>query len=135
MSPRPRFRFLADMGISPFTVQQLRDQGYDALHLHEGGFERLSDEAVLEKARQEGWILLTHDLDFSQLLAQAGAKGPSVILFRLADMRPESVSRHLGLVLEQAAEDLRRGAVVSVREDQIRVRPPPIQDQEEGPGR
>ena len=37
-------KFLADMGISPLTVQGLRDQGHDALHLHEEGLERLPDE-------------------------------------------------------------------------------------------
>jgi len=58
-------KFLADMGISPLTVQGLRDQGYDALHLHEEGLERLPDEEILEKAHREGRILLTHDLDFS----------------------------------------------------------------------
>ena len=124
-------KFLADMGISPRTVQELRDQGHDALHLHEEGLERLPDEEILEKARGEGRILLTHDLDFSQLLAQTSAEGPSVILFRLADMRPESVSHHLRLVLVQAEEELRQGAIVSVREGQIRVHPLPIRREED----
>ena len=27
-------KFLADMGVSPLTVQALRQQGYDAVHLY-----------------------------------------------------------------------------------------------------
>lgn len=114
------------MGISPDTVSWLRSRGHDAVHLHERGLERLTDPEVLEEARREGRVLLTHDLDFSQLLALSGAASPSVIVFRLADMRPESVNRHLEWVLRQAQEDLARGAIISVREGQIRVRRLPI---------
>jgi len=117
---------LANMGISPDTVSWLRSQGHDAVHLHERGWDRLPDVEILERARDEGRVLLTHDLDFSQLLALSKATSPSVIVFRLADMRPESVNRHLAQVLQQAAEDLARGAIVSVREGQIRVRSLPI---------
>ena len=119
-------KFLANMGISPDTVSWLRSQGHDAVHLHERGWERLSDSEILEKAREEGRVLLTHDLDFGQLLALSGATSPSVIVFRLADMRPDSVNRHLDWVLQQAADDLERGAIISVREGQIRVRSLPI---------
>jgi len=127
-----RLKFLADMGISPETVSWLRSRGHDAIHLHEEGLDRLPDPEVLEKARREGRILLTHDLDFSQLLALSRAASPSVIVFRLADMRPESVNRHLEQVLQQAREDLAQGAIVSVREGQIRVRRLPIQAEEDG---
>ena len=62
-------KFLADMGISPRTVDRLREWGYDAVHLHELGLDRLPDVDILDKARQENWIVLTHDLDFGELLA------------------------------------------------------------------
>lgn len=119
-------KFFADMGISPDTVSWLRNQGHDAVHLHERGWDRLPDGEILERARDEGRVLLTHDLDFGQLLALSKATSPSVIVFRLADMRPDSVNRHLARVLKQAADDLARGAIVSVREGQIRVRALPI---------
>jgi len=119
-------KFLADMGISPDTVTWLQSQGYDAVHLHEQGLDRLSDAEILEKARNEGRIVLTHDLDFAQLLALSKATSPSVIVLRLADMRPDSVNYYLERVLQQAQSDLVRGAIISVREDQIRVRSLPI---------
>jgi predicted nuclease of predicted toxin-antitoxin system len=64
-------KLLADMGISPKTVTWLTKQGYDAIHLLEQGLEKLTDEQILEKARQEGRIILTVDLDFGTLLAIA----------------------------------------------------------------
>lgn len=116
--PRPelKLKFLADMGISPLTVAWLRERGYDARHLHEEGLDRLPDEAVLEKARKEGRVLL----------ALAHAEGPSVVLFRLSDMRPESVARHLAQVLDRVGEELAQGALVSVREGQLRLHPLPL---------
>ena len=120
------------MGISPETVSWLRSQGHDAIHLHEKELDRLTDPEILERARREARVLLTHDLDFSQLLALSGAALPSVIVFRLADMRPESVNRHLEQVLQQAQDDLAQGAVISVREGQIRVHRLPIQAEEDG---
>lgn len=117
---------MADMGISPDTVSWLRSQSHGAVHLHEQGLDRISDPEILEKARAEGRVLLTHDLDFGQLLALSKAASPSVIVFRLADMRPDSVNRHLERVLQQVAHELDRGALVSVQEDRIRVRTLPI---------
>jgi len=85
-------KFLADMGISPRTVAFLRSLGHDAVHLYEQGFGRLSDPTILRKACDEGRVLLTHDLDFGELMAAGGAELPSVVIFRLRDMRPERVN-------------------------------------------
>lgn len=62
-------RFLADMGVSLFTVSWLREAGHDAVHLREQGLQRLPDAEILLKARQEDRIILTMDLDFGTLLA------------------------------------------------------------------
>lgn len=53
-------RFLADMGISPRVVEELRLKGHDATHLLDEGLYRMSDGEILEKARLEKYILLTH---------------------------------------------------------------------------
>jgi predicted nuclease of predicted toxin-antitoxin system len=119
-------KFLADMGISVETVGWLRDLGYDAMHLHEQGLDRLSDEGIVDKARSEGRVLLVHDLDFGQILALTGATLPSVIAFRLLDMRPESVNRHLSQILRDWQTEIAQGAMISVREGRIRVRPLPV---------
>jgi predicted nuclease of predicted toxin-antitoxin system len=62
-------RFLADMGISMVTVNWLRELGHDAKHLTDEKLFRLSDDLILEKAKSEGRILLTCDLDFGYLLS------------------------------------------------------------------
>ncbi len=74
-------KFLADMGISPRTVEFLRSLKHEAVHLSEEGLERLPDTAILEKARRDRQVLLTSDLDFAELVAASEAKLPSVITF------------------------------------------------------
>ena len=120
-------KFLADMGISPRTVAFLRALGHDAMHLHDEGLDRLSDPDILEKARREGRVVLTHDLGFGELVAASQAKPPSVVVFRLRSMRPEQVNRHLREVLARHGSALQQGAIVAVREARARVRPLPLE--------
>lgn len=71
-------------------------------------------------------IVLTSDLDFGYLAALSRTELPSVILFRLADMRPDNVFSTLVRVIERFSHELAMGAVVVVREAGIRVRRLPI---------
>ena len=119
-------RFVADMGISPRTVIWLRDQGHDAVHLHEEGLDRLRDSAILAKAREERRVIPTHDLDFGELIAASRAELPSLIVFRLRNVRPDSGNHYLRRVLAQHQAALDDGAVVSVTEGQIRIRLLPL---------
>ncbi len=119
-------KFLADMGISPRTVDRLHEWGHDAVHLHELGLDRLPDGDILDKARRENWIVLTHDLDFGELLAIGCAELPSVITFRLRNMRADNVNRHLAALLARHRSSLEQGAVITVTERRIRVRALPI---------
>ena len=119
-------RFLADMGISPRTVAKLRTEGYDAVHLIEVGLAKLEDRDILVKARNEERIVLTIDLDFGYLLAVSGAKLPSVILFRLGNESREVVEEYLDDVLDRFSQELKDGAIISVKNDGFRVRLLPI---------
>ena len=119
-------KFLADMGISPRVVQYLRTLGHDAVHLHDLGLDRMADTDILAKARAESRVILTHDLDFGDLLAASQAVLPSVVLFRLQDMRPDSVIRHLEAILAQHLPALASGAILSVTERRVRLRMLPI---------
>ncbi|MBN1536945.1 MAG: DUF5615 family PIN-like protein [Anaerolineales bacterium] len=119
-------KFLADMGISWRVVAGLRESGHDAVHLEEQGLGRLSDREILSKAQIEGRILLTHDLDFGELLSASGGNLPSVIVFRLSDMRAENVYEHITHLIALQASALENGAVCSVTDKKVRVRNLPI---------
>lgn len=119
-------RFLADMGISPKIVKCLQHLGHQAVHLQQEGLHRLKDSQILKKARKEGSIILTHDLDFADLLTASGADLPRVVIFRLRNMRPEHVERYLLRIISQHSEALEHGAIITVTEGRIRMRALPL---------
>jgi predicted nuclease of predicted toxin-antitoxin system len=114
------------MGISPRVVSALREQGHEAVHLQEQGLGKMPDGEILAKARAEGRVLLTHDLDFGELLAASGGKLPSVIIFRLKDMRADNVNFHLFKILEKQSAALEKGVICSVTERKVRIRELPV---------
>ena len=121
-------KFLADMGISPKTVVFLLELelGYDSLHVLDLGLDRASDKDILQRAREEGRIVVTHDLDFGEIIAAGKSLLPSVIIFRLRDMKPDRVNQFLKQVLNRHEQPLSKGAVISVTEGKIRIRTLPI---------
>lgn len=119
-------KFLGNMGISPRTIEYLSERGYEAKRLLDEELERLPDHEILSKARAENSIILTNDTDFGDLLAASHATLPSVILFRLNDMRPDNVNVYLLRVLQEHSDALQQGAIISVSETSIRVRRLPI---------
>ena len=62
-------KFLADMPVSPRTVDFLRRKGHDAIHLRERGMQKATDEEFIKLAGREGRAILTMDLDFPHLMA------------------------------------------------------------------
>jgi predicted nuclease of predicted toxin-antitoxin system len=119
-------RFLADAGISPKTVEFLRQRGDDAIHVRELAMQRADDRSVAEKARSDNRILLTFDLDFGAILALGVVDRPSTVIFRLADERADSVNRRLEAVLSEQAEALHSGALILVEDARYRIRRLPI---------
>ena len=116
-------RFLADAGVSPRTVEFLKQLGHDAVHVRTLGLQRSPDLELVDRAREDSSIVVTFDLDFGDILALGVLDKPSVILFRLADERPESVNRHLSTVLAERRAELESGAL---EDTQYRVRRLPI---------
>jgi len=119
-------KILVDMGISPQTAALLRQLNYGAVHLHELGLGRMTDADILDKARKESRVVLTHDLDFPELMAAAGADLPSIIVFRLRNMRPAHVNEYVRYVLKEFESELKTGAIVTVTENQVRTRKLPL---------
>jgi len=119
-------RFLADMGISQAVVTWLREQGHEATHLRDAGLQRLENGAIFTKAIRESRIILTWDLDFTEILALSGRTQVSAVVFRLMNTRSAHVIERLKRVLLESAQDLEEGAIISVEEGRHRVRLLPL---------
>jgi predicted nuclease of predicted toxin-antitoxin system len=119
-------RFLADMGVSRTSAAELRHREHDVLHLSEEGLHRLPDEEILRLAQRERRVILTFDLDFGDLLAAGAFSLPSVIIFRLKDQTPASVTPKLLHLLSERAQEIEVGAIVIVEDRRYRLRRLPI---------
>jgi predicted nuclease of predicted toxin-antitoxin system len=119
-------KFLLDMGISPETGVYLTKLGHDALHLIDEAMDRASDSEIMDKALNEGRIILTHDLDFGRLLAFSGERLPSVVTFRLKNMRPENVNQFCKKIIDRFSDTMDKGAILSVGDRKIRSHLLPI---------
>lgn len=77
-------------------------------------------------AREKGFVVFTHDLDFGDILATTHAVGPSVIQVRTQDPLPEVVGDLVVTAIRTYGELLERGALITIEPDKLRARVLPI---------
>ena len=80
-------KLLVDMTLSPNWVPVLKSHGWSVVHWSTVGDPRASDRTIMEWAAKHEYVVLTHDLDFSAMLALSHAAGPSVLQVRAGDFR------------------------------------------------
>jgi predicted nuclease of predicted toxin-antitoxin system len=107
-------RILIDMNLTYRWVDCLRDAGHEAVHWSALGSPTAKDSEICERARKDGYVLLTNELDFPQILAHTRQAAPSVILLRSEPLVPETRGHALLKALELCHAELERGAVVSL---------------------
>ena len=86
-------KLLVDMNVSPRWVKLLRDAGFEASHWSDFVQATASDAEIMAFARTHEYVVLTHDLDFSSIVAATQGAKPSVVQIRAEDVSPEWVFR------------------------------------------
>lgn len=119
-------KLLIDMNLSPDWVPVLKTHGWSAVHWSTVGSPRASDDAIMNWAMMNEYVVVTHDLDFGAMLALSHARGPSVLQVRAEDILPDHLEGLVIAALKQHAGDLASGALVVVDESRSRVRVLPI---------
>jgi predicted nuclease of predicted toxin-antitoxin system len=119
-------KLLVDMNLSPRWVDTLRDAGWDAVHWSSIGRGNEPDAEIMQYAAQSGYTVLTHDLDFSAILAATHGDRPSVAQLRTDDVSPSVVSAAVIAALRRAEPELEKGAVLTVGSERVRIRMLPI---------
>jgi predicted nuclease of predicted toxin-antitoxin system len=119
-------KLVIDINLSPEWVELFKEHGYDAVHWSDIGNPRAPDTAIMAWAREHGYVVFTHDLDFSRVLALTRASGPSVFQSRTEDVLPSGIGTFTVRALEQHGNALRSGAVVVLDAASSRARILPI---------
>ena len=119
-------KFLVDMNLSPRWVEEFHGAGWTCRHWKDVGLLTACDREIMSFAREQGFIVVTHDLDFSAILAATQALGPSVVQIRAANLDPCVLGAHVIRAVSQQAVALQTGALLAVRADSSRVRILPL---------
>ncbi len=115
------------MNLSPEWLTVLQQSGWQASHWSAIGSPTAPDTELLAWARQHGWVLLTQDLDFAELLFHTQAGTPSVALLRLRNELDSAQQARVCALLRTAAAALESGALLVIDEKRARLRRLPIE--------
>lgn len=123
-----KLKFIADIHISPLTVEALKNKGYDIIRITDKLPATASDKEIIQLAHDEKAVIITQDLDFSAIaiVAQSNLNGPSVVSLRVADAKPTIITRILITMLPLIEADLIEGAIISIDEKEYRIKKLPI---------
>jgi predicted nuclease of predicted toxin-antitoxin system len=88
-------KLLLDMNLSPRLEMILSEAGFHVAHWSRVGRTDASDAEIMAHARANDLVVLTHDMDFSAILAATNADKPSVVQIRAVDLTPETLVRPL----------------------------------------
>ena len=119
-------KILIDMNLSPDWVAVFQRNDIEAVHWSTIGKSDARDTVIMEWARNNNYIVFTHDLDFGTLLAATQANTPSVIQVRTQDVLPLTIENLVVSALNQFETQLINGALVTIYQATSRVRILPI---------
>jgi predicted nuclease of predicted toxin-antitoxin system len=111
-------RFLVDECTGPAVARWLREQGHQVFSVFEEA-RGMDDEAVIDKACAEAWILITDDKGFGEKVFRQQRLHKGVVLLRLDDERARSKIKTLERLLREYPKEL-GGRFVVVTETQVR---------------
>jgi predicted nuclease of predicted toxin-antitoxin system len=119
-------KLLVDMNLSPRWVIPLAEVGIEAAHWSTIGAAQTPDSEIMAFASANDYIVLTHDLDFSAILATTHGQKPSVVQIRADDVSLEAIGKQVIDAILQMTSELKEGALVTVDPYRTRLRLLPL---------
>ena len=114
------------MNLSPKWVMSLASYGIEAVHWSAVGEASAADIKILEYAHVNNFTILTHDLDFSAIIAGNRLKKPSIIQLRTGDINPDNAAPLVINAIQQAAPEIDSGAILTIELNKSRLRILPL---------
>jgi len=119
-------KLLVDMNLSPRWIDLLHSREIEAVHWSTVGPANAPDHQIMAHAAANDFVVLTHDLDFSSILAVTNGDKPSVVQIRTDDVRAEIIGGRVLSALQQAQKELLEGALVTIDVNRVRLRLLPL---------
>jgi predicted nuclease of predicted toxin-antitoxin system len=115
-------KFKLDENLSPSLATPFTVAGHDAHSVVQQSLGGQPDDRVIEVCRREGRVLVTLDLDFSNILAYPPANFMGIVVLRLADQAHATVESAIGRVIDLLPQEPVDGTLWIVEERRIRIR-------------
>ena len=119
-------KLLVDMNLSPRWIGLLNNSGVDAVHWSMVGKYNAPDAEIMAYAIMNNCIVLTHDLDFSAILAVTHGEKPSVVQIRADNVSPDVIGMQVVAALRQMESELEDGALLTIDTNRTRLRLLPL---------
>ncbi|MFP5230066.1 MAG: DUF5615 family PIN-like protein [Acidobacteriota bacterium] len=119
-------KITVDMSLSPKWVKTLENAGIAAVHWSSIGKADAPDKEIMRFAAESQSVVLTHDLDFSAILAATRGGKPSVVQLRAEDISPDVIGSRVIIALRQVEKELEAGALLTIDTDRMRLRLLPL---------
>jgi predicted nuclease of predicted toxin-antitoxin system len=119
-------KILLDMNLPPKLAKLLTDRQIPSVHWAQVGAPDASDHELVAYAQENDCIIATCDLDFSVILSITHGQKPSVVQVRLTGFRAEQMVDLLSNALQQNADALEQGAIMTIDLQKARVRLLPL---------
>lgn len=78
-------RFLLDANLPRSALEVFAAAGHAAAHVRDLGIGGAPDDVIAARARTEGWVLVTRDLDLADVRAYPPAEYAGLLVLRLGD--------------------------------------------------
>jgi predicted nuclease of predicted toxin-antitoxin system len=119
-------KILLDMNLSPEWEDYFNRNNIEAIHWSKLGNPKARDSEIFKYARENNFVIFTHDLDFSAMIAHSNSFGPSVIQIRNQNILPEISGKTILSIIESYKELIDQGVLIVIEEYQHRIRILPL---------
>ena len=119
-------KLLLDMNLPPKLADILTSRGIESVHWYTIGVPNAADEVIMSFAKNNDYVVVTHDLDFSTILSVTHGQKPSIIQIRVQDLNAEEITELIEIAIVQNADEIKRGAILSLDANKARLRILPL---------
>jgi predicted nuclease of predicted toxin-antitoxin system len=117
-------RFKLDENLPDGLTTQFTTLGHDAATCHQKGIAGTGDSVIAAHAASEGRILVTFDLDFSDMRRFPPGSHPGIVVLRLYSQDINTCRRAGARFLQGVLEADLAGNLLVVEDTRVRIRRP-----------
>lgn len=115
-------QFKIDENLHSDSADLLRQHGHDAMTVYDQGLQGKADPVIASVCQQEGRMIITLDLDFSDIRRYPPKDHQGLIVLRLNDQSRRAVLAILGRLIPLLDSEPLIGKLWIVQETSLRIR-------------